>query len=83
MIIEQNRSWLRMLIVEADHLRPGHPEGHIKLLGIDVGTGGTRALIVDGDGRVLAVGVEEHRPFASPESGWAEQDHAIGGARVA
>jgi xylulokinase len=49
-------------------------EGHIKLLGIDVGTTGTRALIVDGDGKVIASGVEEHRPFASPESGWAEQD---------
>jgi xylulokinase len=63
-----------MLTVEAEYSRSGQPEGQIKILGIDVGTGGTRALIVDGDGKVLASGVEEHRPFASPESGWAEQD---------
>ncbi|HUK30233.1 MAG TPA: FGGY family carbohydrate kinase, partial [Candidatus Acidoferrum sp.] len=57
-----------------DDLKQEVREGHIKLLGIDVGTTGTRALIVDGDGKVIASGVEEHRPFASPESGWAEQD---------
>lgn len=49
-------------------------EDHIKLLGIDVGTSGTRALIADGNGNVIASGVEEHRPFSSPQSGWAEQD---------
>jgi xylulokinase len=45
----------------------------IKLLGIDVGTGGTRALIIDERGRVLASATEEHAPFASPQIGWAEQ----------
>jgi xylulokinase len=44
------------------------------LLGIDVGTGGTRALIIDSDGRVVASATEEHKPFASPKIGWAEQD---------
>jgi xylulokinase len=44
------------------------------LLGIDVGTGGTRALIVDPCGRILASATEEHQPFASPQIGWAEQD---------
>ncbi len=44
------------------------------LLGIDVGTGGTRALIIDGLGRVAASATEEHAPFASPRIGWAEQD---------
>jgi xylulokinase len=39
-----------------------------------VGTGGTRALVMAPDGRVIASGTEEHRPFASPEPGWAEQD---------
>jgi xylulokinase len=29
---------------------------------------------VDGDGNVLGSGAEDHRPFTSPESGWAEQD---------
>jgi xylulokinase len=48
--------------------------GIIKLLGIDVGTGGTRALIVDESGRVVASGSEEHIAFASPKPGWAEQD---------
>jgi xylulokinase len=42
-------------------------------LGIDVGTGGTRALIIGGDGRVFASATEEHEPFASPQIGWAEQ----------
>jgi len=44
------------------------------LLGIDVGTGGTRALLMDGSGAVVASGTEEHQPFASPYPGWAEQD---------
>ena len=43
-------------------------------LGIDVGTGGTRALIIDDGGRVIASATEEHRPLASPQIGWAEQD---------
>src|SRR5690348_3421427 len=44
------------------------------LLGIDVGTSGTRALLIDDRGRVLASGTEEHRQFDSPKPGWAEQD---------
>ena len=43
------------------------------VLGIDVGTSGTRALVVGEDGRILASATEEHEPFASPEIGWAEQ----------
>jgi xylulokinase len=43
------------------------------ILGIDVGTGGTRALIVDEKGRIVAAATEEHEPFASPKIGWAEQ----------
>jgi xylulokinase len=43
-------------------------------LGIDVGTGGTRALIIDERGRVVASATEEHRAFATPQIGWAEQD---------
>jgi xylulokinase len=45
-------------------------------LGIDVGTGGTRALIMDESGRVMSSAAEEHTPFASPQIGWAEQDPA-------
>ena len=43
------------------------------LLGIDVGTGGTRALVIGGDGRVLGTGMSDHAPFVSPQPGWAEQ----------
>src|ERR1700737_3227372 len=45
-----------------------------KLLGIDVGTGGTRAVLLDELGRVLGAATAEHAPMASPELGWAEQD---------
>jgi xylulokinase len=45
-----------------------------KLLGIDVGTGGTRAVLIDEQGTVVASRTAEHQPFASPETGWAEQD---------
>jgi len=48
-------------------------EAAIYVLGIDVGTGGTRALIVDERGRVISSATEEHVPFASPQIGWAEQ----------
>ncbi len=55
-------------------MEPFHFRGlTIHLLGIDVGTGGTRALIIDERGRVVASATEEHAPFASPEIGWAEQ----------
>jgi xylulokinase len=43
------------------------------VLGIDVGTGGTRVLIVDEKGHIVAAATEEHEPFASPKIGWAEQ----------
>jgi xylulokinase len=42
-------------------------------LGIDVGTGGTRALIMDELGRIAGSATEEHEEFASPGTGWAEQ----------
>jgi xylulokinase len=43
-------------------------------LGIDVGTGGTRALVIDERGGIVASATAEHAPFASPQTGWAEQD---------
>ena len=46
----------------------------MKLLGIDVGTGGTRAVAVDETGSVVAAETAEHAPFSSPQIGWAEQD---------
>ena len=44
------------------------------LLGIDVGTGGTRAIVLDATGRIIGSATDEHVPFASPHIGWAEQD---------
>jgi xylulokinase len=43
-------------------------------LGIDVGTGGTRALLIDRTGKVLASHSAEHAPIHSEHIGWAEQD---------
>src|SRR3954452_22146108 len=45
-----------------------------KLLGIDIGTGGTRVIVVDERGNVVGSATHEHKAFASPQSGWAEQD---------
>jgi len=44
------------------------------VLGIDVGTGGTRAVLVDRAGAIAGSATCEHAPFASPQTGWAEQD---------
>src|ERR1700749_3265206 len=46
----------------------------IHLLGIDLRTGGTRALLINESGAVVASAIHEHVPFASPRSGWAGQD---------
>src|SRR5437764_11719849 len=44
------------------------------VLGIDVGTGGTRAVLTDRQGKIVSSATCEHVPFASPKIGWAEQD---------
>jgi xylulokinase len=43
------------------------------VLGIDVGTGGTRAVVVAENGGIVASATAAHEPFASPQIGWAEQ----------
>ena len=43
-------------------------------LGIDVGTGGTRAVLVGHRGLVIASASREHAPVRSEHIGWAEQD---------
>jgi xylulokinase len=43
------------------------------VLGIDVGTGGTRAVIMDERGAIISSATADHEPFASPKIGWAEQ----------
>ncbi|MFI5381602.1 MAG: xylulokinase, partial [Tepidisphaerales bacterium] len=42
------------------------------LLGIDIGTSGTKTLICDEDGKVLATAMAEH-PISTPKPGWSEQ----------
>jgi xylulokinase len=42
------------------------------LLGIDIGTSGTKTLLCDQDGKVLATAMAEHPSF-SPKPGWSEQ----------
>src|SRR5829696_975560 len=48
------------------------------LIGIDVGTGGSRAVLIDAAGKIpggiVASATVEHLPFHSPHPGWAEQD---------
>ena len=41
-------------------------------LGIDVGTGGTRAVLVNRSGHVIASCSSEHAPIHSEHIGWAE-----------
>lgn len=43
------------------------------LLGIDIGTSGTKTLLIDESGRVLASATAEY-PLSTPRPGWAEQD---------
>jgi xylulokinase len=45
----------------------------MSLLGIDVGTSGTRAVLIDSRGRVIGAATAEHAPMSSPHIGWAEQ----------
>jgi xylulokinase len=45
----------------------------VALLGIDVGTTGSRALVLDETGRTASSSAD-HDAFRSPQTGWAEQD---------
>src|SRR5437667_230274 len=44
------------------------------LMGIDVGTTGTRVVIVRPDGHVMGAATGDHEPMRMPKPGWAEQD---------
>src|SRR4029434_167797 len=46
----------------------------MRFLGLDIGTGGTRAVVIDDDANVVAAASAEHAPFRSPSIGWAEHD---------
>src|ERR1700751_2252547 len=41
---------------------------------MDVCPGGTRAVLINDQGQVVASAASEHAPFRSPYPGWAEQD---------
>ncbi|HUA96688.1 MAG TPA: xylulokinase [Terracidiphilus sp.] len=43
-------------------------------MGIDVGTGGTRAVVVDAAGKLMGTASSTHAPFRAEHPGWAEQD---------
>ena len=43
-------------------------------LGMDVGTGGTRAVVVDAAGKLMGAASCAHAPFRAEHPGWAEQD---------
>lgn len=45
----------------------------MKFLGVDIGTGGSRAVVIDEAGAIVAQATVEHAPFASPHPGWSEQ----------
>jgi xylulokinase len=44
------------------------------MMGIDVGTTGTRAVIVRPDGQVIGAATGDHQPMKMAKPGWAEQD---------
>jgi xylulokinase len=44
------------------------------MMGIDVGTTGTRAVIVRPDGYVVGAATADHQPMRMPKPNWAEQD---------
>ncbi len=44
------------------------------VMGIDVGTTGTRAVIVRPDGHVVGAATGDHQPMRMAKPGWAEQD---------
>lgn len=43
------------------------------LIGVDIGTSGTKSVLFDTDGNVIASALEEY-PMYQPQNGWAEQD---------
>ena len=44
------------------------------MMGIDVGTTGTRAVVVRPDGHVVGAATGDHQPMRMAKPGWAEQD---------
>ena len=44
------------------------------MMGIDVGTTGTRAVVVRPDGHLMGAATGDHQPMRRLKPGWAEQD---------
>jgi xylulokinase len=53
---------------------PASKESRIPVIGLDVGTGGSRAVLVKNDGSIAASATTPHAPFASLGPAWAEQE---------
>jgi xylulokinase len=64
-----------LFTVQDDRISFGR-ENCIPVLGIDVGTGGSRALVIGDDGSLLASATADHQAFTSQRPAWAEQDPA-------
>lgn len=43
------------------------------LIGIDIGTSGTKSILMDADGKLIASATAQY-PLQQPQNGWAEQD---------
>ena len=48
------------------------------LLGVDIGTSGTKTVLFDEQGNALASALQEY-PMYQPKNGWAEQIQKTGG----
>ncbi len=48
----------------------------IPVLGIDIGTGGSRAIVMADDGSLIASATVDHQAFTSARAAWAEQNPA-------
>jgi len=60
-------------------MRRGVPEGRRLLLGIDLGSSGVKAVLLDAELGIVAAQSHEVALF-SDHQGWAEADHHDGGA---
>jgi xylulokinase len=47
------------------------------MMGIDVGTSGTRAVAVNAVGNVIGAATGDYEPMRRPNPGWAEQDPQV------
>src|SRR5579862_6722597 len=70
-VLQGGRGSDTLLWIRATAIYPGETA---VFLGMDVGTGGTRAVLVNEQGQLVASASSEHEPFRTPHPGWAEQD---------